>query len=268
MIDEHTIDLINGDLDGLLSPAQKEELESALAASEDVRREHEKLTQLGACLAALPRPDSPASLTSSIMAALPLSPASNVYPIGSRRLASPASIGRYGMAAAAGVLLTVFLYETTGLSTAGLSTSDADMDAMRGTAAPITTSASNAGAPTSISATSIEGPGLSGEALLEMRDGSLVLSLRLRDAEGLELSVALADTAWRIEGFSQTDNPVDFLQFNDSLIQLANVGQGDIKLVLSRRGGQETGDSNIVTLRFARDGAPLSTHTLTAGYSG
>lgn len=93
-MDQQTIELIQGDIDGELGPNEREQLRDLLASSEDARREHARLRALHELLASVPACDPPAGMRDTILAAAP-------RPV--RSVAAPAPVRRHsriGLAAA------------------------------------------------------------------------------------------------------------------------------------------------------------------------
>lgn len=84
-MDQRTIELIHGDVDGELDPAEQEELRLVLASSEEARREHARLRSLNDLLAALPTCDPPAGMRDAILAATPRRAPSVAAPVPARR---------------------------------------------------------------------------------------------------------------------------------------------------------------------------------------
>lgn len=70
-MDQTTIDLIHGELDGLNSPQQQRELSQRLEASAEARQEHARMQELCKLLDSAPACEPPAGLRDSILAALP-----------------------------------------------------------------------------------------------------------------------------------------------------------------------------------------------------
>ena len=60
-IDPNIVELINADVDGEISPAQKQELEAVLTASPEAKAMHAELLAMGTALDELPDLDPPPS---------------------------------------------------------------------------------------------------------------------------------------------------------------------------------------------------------------
>lgn len=70
-MDQRILELIHGDVDGELTPAEREELQLWLVASEEARQEHARAQSLHDLLAAVPARDPPAGLRTTVLATLP-----------------------------------------------------------------------------------------------------------------------------------------------------------------------------------------------------
>ena len=73
-MDQRTIDLIHGDIDGLNSPEEQRELLQRLDASPEARREHARMRALCELLDSAPECELPRGVRDSILAGLPRQP--------------------------------------------------------------------------------------------------------------------------------------------------------------------------------------------------
>ncbi|HUG98877.1 MAG TPA: hypothetical protein VMQ83_06855 [Gammaproteobacteria bacterium] len=103
-MDDRTIELIHGSIDGTNGPDDERELQRLLEASEVARREHEQLRRLQARLAAEPSFDPPAGLHESILART-TRPATGVVPLRPRRAWLGAAVALAATAAGVALLL-------------------------------------------------------------------------------------------------------------------------------------------------------------------
>lgn len=103
-MDDRTIELIHGSIDGSNTPEDERELQQRLEASEAVRREHEQWLRLQARLAAEPSFDPPAGLHESILART-ARPAARVVPLRPRRAWLGAAVALAATAAGVALLL-------------------------------------------------------------------------------------------------------------------------------------------------------------------
>ena len=112
-IDQRIQELLNGGLDGELSPAEQEELNELLAKSAEVRELDQELRAFHQLMDPLPELEPPQYLQETIERQVRL-PAQNTGPDEKRGLFGnwlSANWLRTGLALAAGVVLTVGVYE-------------------------------------------------------------------------------------------------------------------------------------------------------------
>ena len=103
-MDDRTIELIHGSIDGTNGSEDERELQRLLEASAVARREHEQLRRLQARLAAEPSFDPPAGLHESILART-ARPATPVVPLRPRRAWLGAAVALAATAAGVALLL-------------------------------------------------------------------------------------------------------------------------------------------------------------------
>jgi hypothetical protein len=84
-VDQKTIDLIHGDIDGLNSPEEQRELLRRLEASPEARQEHARMRVLCQLLDSAPACEPPQELTDSILAAIPRPAAARVAVVNTNR---------------------------------------------------------------------------------------------------------------------------------------------------------------------------------------
>ena len=109
MVDERTLDLINADVDGELTPEQSQELDAILEASADARAMRAELLRLTNLLDNQPAVNPPADLAQNILQQIKWpEPAGSFSLAGLFSSFQPATAG---LAFAAGLLATVSFYE-------------------------------------------------------------------------------------------------------------------------------------------------------------
>jgi hypothetical protein len=104
-MDQKTIELIHGDVDGELGPNEQEELRRLLAFSQDARREHARLHSLNELLAALPACEPPAGMRDAILAAVPRPARPMATPVRARRRSRAGLVAALAATAAGVVFL-------------------------------------------------------------------------------------------------------------------------------------------------------------------
>jgi anti-sigma factor RsiW len=109
MLEERTLHLINGDLDGELSPSEKNELNAILESSPEARAMKQELQKLNNLLDAVPDLPPPPGLTEQVLnrmaPSMPRAPFSLARFFGAFQPASA------GLAFAAGLLIAIGFYE-------------------------------------------------------------------------------------------------------------------------------------------------------------
>lgn len=107
MLDDRMLELLNAEIDGELSAAERAELSSRLLESSEVRTVREELRRVSDELAQIPLVDSPAGLLESILAAAPLP-----QPAPRGRAVWSAPPLRYAAAFFVGLLVSAIAFET------------------------------------------------------------------------------------------------------------------------------------------------------------
>jgi len=113
LIDQHVLDLLNGSIDGELNASEQAEFDQLMASSEHVRDLNEELTAISSLLDRVPEREPPDYLQSAIEKQVRL-PVVNNGPDGKQGFFGSwlnANWLRTGFALAAGVVLTVGVYE-------------------------------------------------------------------------------------------------------------------------------------------------------------
>ncbi len=128
-VNERAIELINAEIDGVLSGAARAELNRLLLADPAIRRLRDDLRRTCQELAALEDEEIPADLHESIMSALPASQIQCEEPAASRGPGRP--VLRYAAALAGGLLVSALAFHFNGDGATGIGLQD-----LAGTIAP------------------------------------------------------------------------------------------------------------------------------------
>lgn len=128
MTNDRAIELINAEIDGILSGPERAELNRLLLADPAVRTVRDELRRTCDALAAVEQEDIPADLHESIMSALPASPV-NCEPAAAGRFGKP--VLRYAAAFAGGLLVSALAFHFADVGSPGLNPRD-----LAGTLAP------------------------------------------------------------------------------------------------------------------------------------
>ncbi|NND43932.1 MAG: hypothetical protein HKN58_01315 [Xanthomonadales bacterium] len=249
MINERTIELINGGLDGELNERQREELESALRESEGAQAFKAELEALDRVLAEQEPLDLPAGLHESTMSRISLPQPTFTWP----RLAAIPGFMRYGLTAAAGLLLAVGLYEFRPGSLG-----EGEVENMVGTIMK-----GDRGTPNvTLDTFSFDLGELSSSVNLVQRDDALVLDVTLMSAEPIELTVDFTSDGLMFDAIAQMQSDLKSIEFADQAIQVTGHGQQHFAVLLHRDDAQPVNEEARIGLRFLSNGELVKEGTL------
>ena len=227
-IDPNIIELINADIDGETSPAQKQELEAALAANPDAQAMHTELSSLGATLDELPDLDPPPHMKHAIMASIPASQPDEARGnwIGSL-LAAPAL--RYAAMFAAGALLTLSLVSSDQLSERAFS----DVTGLVGTIS------SDVPAGPAIQTTRIDRPEVAGRVSLRNSGPLLIVDFDLVSSGPVDIVASYADQTIWFNGFAQLESPGASISAESGRVTMQINGKRRYALFLHNAGDRQ-----------------------------
>jgi hypothetical protein len=227
-VDQRIQDLLNSSIDGEISKADQDELDRLLVTSDSVRNLNEELRAVTHILDELPEVEPPQYLQESIKRQVRV-PVQISYNTG-----RPGLLGRWlntnwlraGFALAAGVVLTVSVYEMGSEPITG-----GDSTRMVGTMAKRDLTAQPGILLDSIH---LDTDKLNG--LVELRNiGDLfTLDVQLNSEGPSELVVNLAGRGLEFDGVSRMQNPVDAVSVVDGAIHLASSGEQRYTVSLRR----------------------------------
>ncbi|NIM69557.1 MAG: hypothetical protein GTN86_02950 [Xanthomonadales bacterium] len=248
MIDERSRDLIQADLDGALDPQEQAELELLLAQSDEARRLHSELRELARVLRQLPEPELPAGLRDRILGQVRL-PREDARVVPFRLRELPTFV-RYGFAAAAGLLLAVGVYEYRS------QTPDAqDLNRMVGSIMP----GEGAVQETVIDRFTLDTEALATEAVLQLREGALVLDVRFEHRSAGELALELRGDGLAFDAIAQTHSELSEFDVTDRAVHASGQGRQEFAVLMHRDGDQADGDPAVVRLAYySSDGALIT----------
>lgn len=268
MIDERLTQMINAAADGELSADDQIELDQQLADSVEARAYHAQLEQMEAALRSIEQIEPPAVLRQQILRRIKL-PHASASASASASDSDPASrpgfvsgllaefgrvpaLMRYGVTAAAGLLLAVAFYETTSGSIGG---AGADFHQMAGTM--VSREVSDA---LILDSYRSETDRLTSSARLEQHDDSLILDLEFDSEMPVDVRIKLADTGLRIASFVQIPIEAGFetLEFADQTMHLKGRGRRRAAVLLhsSDTANPNRGETHVgaITLEFSSNG--------------
>lgn len=230
-IDPKLVELINADIDGEISSAQKQELDAALATNADAQAMHTELTGLHTALDELPDLDPPPHLRHAIMASIP---AAQPEPVRQSRdswfqslFAAPAM--RYAAMFVAGSLLTLSLVSSDQLSDRAFT----DVTGLVGTMS------NDVPAGPGIQTTHINRPEVAGSVSLRNSGPLLIVDFDLVSAGPVEIVASYSDQTVWFNGFAQLESPGANISAESGRVTMQIDGKRRYALFLHNAGERE-----------------------------
>jgi hypothetical protein len=241
MLEERTLNLINADLDGELSPAEKEELNTILEASPDARAMKAELQKLNNLLEAVPDLPPPPGLAEQILNRL--APAGSRATFSLSRLFGSFQPASAGLAFAAGLLMAVGFYELSPQAVGPVDTAG-----MVGTMV-----ANDAGERMLLeNDVAFKGDGYSGKLSLRDVDGIYVLDLDLESLERTEIAVGLEGTGLAFSGFARSDAQsvaaLDTVAISGGTLRVVNQGRQHFTVFLRQNQPGQPLNAKLITV--------------------
>ena len=194
-IDSRIVELINADVDGEISPVEKQELEAALAANPEAQAMHAELSGLGDALNELPDLDPPPHLKHAIMASIPAPQKEPVRESWFRSLLAAPALGYVGMFVA-GSLLTLSLVSSDQLSDSAFT----DVTGLVGTIS------SNVPEGPGIQTMRIDRPEVAGRVSMRNSGPLLIVDFDLSARQPVEIVAGYSDKSIWFNGFAQLES--------------------------------------------------------------
>lgn len=245
LMDQRVLDLLNGGIDGELSSSEQLELNRLLAGSEQVRDLNDELVAITSLLDQVPEREPPQYLQSTIERQIRLAVQSRNHE------EKPGFLGtwltahrlRTGIALAAGVVLTISVYEMgSEPMTAG------DASNMVGTVVKGQTSLQGE----LLSSVYLDTDTLSGRVELRNIDNLFILDIQLNSDGPARLVVNFADRGLEFEGVTPEREFVDAISVVNGAINVASSGEKHFTLQL-RRTSEMTQASPLELAFFTND---------------
>ena len=216
-IDEHTKDLINGGIDGELSPAEQTKLNELIASSEEVRVLHTEMSKFAGVLDSVPDREPPGYLQEAIISnvRLPVFEKNAGEKRGFFATWLPAHWLPTGLAVAAGAVLTVGIYETGSRPITAEDTAK-----MVGTV--IQNRQSEQGQL--LDSIDINTDMLNGIVELRSGEGFLILDVQLNSEGPTNVSVDFAGRGLEFEGITRMQDIQDTVSVQDGFVNVASNG--------------------------------------------
>ena len=252
MSEERIMQLRSAAADSDLSAEEQAELDSLLASSPEARQFADELQKIDAFLKGADTLDVPDSLHERIVDSIPVSAASNVVPL--HRPAIPVAI-RYGLAAAAGLLLAVTFYESRTPSQGSQ-----DFSELVGTMAPDRDVAD----ADIVDAHDFRADGFASLAQLERRDGDLVLDIRIDAERPIDVSINIAPAGIRPGALAQLGGSFESISITDSSLELRAIGERRLTVLLSDNASGGAAGAAKVEIKFTSEGRLLERGLLRA----
>jgi hypothetical protein len=250
MLEERTLHLINADIDGELTPDEREDLDVILESSSDARAMRAELLRLSNLFDNQPEQIPPPDLSKRILNKLAPPPRASNFSLSS--LFASFQPATAGLAFAAGLLLTVGVYE--------LSPSDqpsSETASMVGTMV-----ASQSGSQDLLkNDVLLKGDGFSGTVSLRSTDGVYVLNFDLDSRDMTEIEVGLDRTGLSFGGFAETrsdaDKVFETVTISGGTLRVVNQGRQQFAVFLRVNSPEQAVDAGSITIDFSSDGDRL-----------
>lgn len=227
LIDQHIYELLNGSIDGELNATEQAELERLMASSEHVRDLNEELTAISSLLDQVPEREPPDYLQNVIEKQVRL-PVMNNGPDGKQGLFGSwlnTNWLRTGFALAAGVVLTVGVYEM-----GSEPISDQDSASLVGTVVKNPVSKQGELLGTILVETDL----LNGVVELRNTDDLFVLDLQLNSAGLSEVAVNFSGRGLVFEDITPEQDHEDTITVADGSVTVASSGEQHFTMRLRR----------------------------------
>lgn len=238
-IDPNIVELINADIDGEISPADKDTLAAMMAESPEARAMHAELSGLSSSLDELPDLDAPPYLIHTIMAQIPKPESQDRRGDFLRGLfAAPAL--RYAAMFAAGSVLTLSLVNSDQVSERAFS----DVTGLVGTIS------SEVPVGPGIQTMQIDRTDVAGHITLRSSGPLLIVDFDLVSNGPIDIVASYSDQSVWFNGFAQLESPGASISAESGRISMKIDGKRRYALYL-----HNPGDRNVsINLRFMSDG--------------
>ena len=236
-IDPHIVELINADIDGEISAAEKQELDALLADNPEAQAMRAELSGLAASLDALPDLNPPPHLRHTIMASAPNTRQERGGML-QALFAAPAF--RYAATFAAGAILTLSLVSSDRASDRAFN----DVTGLVGTIS------AEVPAGPGIQTTEITQPEVAGRVSLRSSGEILIVDFDLVSRGPVDIVASYADQSVWFNGFAQLESPGAAISAESGRVTMQIDGKRRYALFL-RNGGDRDIEIN---LEFRSDG--------------
>jgi hypothetical protein len=248
-IEQKFSDLINADLDGEISDAEKSELQACLDENAEARALHAELASLCTTLESVEQEEPPPYMRHIIMNSVtPTRPAGESPGFLRALLATPAL--KYSVTFAAGVFLTLSIVNSSNISNRAFD----NVTGLVGTVAdPVKADLADS--------VSVTGPEVAGTVSLRSAGALLILDFDLVAKDHIEIETEYTDRTIWFNGFAQLESEGTTVSAETGLVRLGMDGKRRYAVYLHNPGARET----TVSLTFLSDGEVL--HKASLDYS-
>lgn len=237
-IDPNIVELINADIDGEISPADKDTLRAMMAESPDAQAMHAELSGLSSSMDELPDLDAPPYLIHTIMAEIPKPESQNRSNFLQGLFAAPAL--RYAAMFVAGSVLTLSLVSSDQVSERAFS----DVTGLVGTIS------SEMPVGPGIQTMQIDRTDVAGQITLRSSGPLLIVDFDLVSNGPIDIVASYTDQSVWFNGFAQLESPGASISAESGRISMKIDGKRRYALYL-----HNAGDRNVsINLRFMSDG--------------
>ncbi len=238
-IDPNIVELINADIDGEISPADKDTLEAVLAENPEAQAMHAELSGLSLSLDQLPDLDAPPYLIHTIMAKIPKTESQDHRSNFLQGLfAAPAL--RYAAMFVAGAVLTLSLVSSDQVSERAFS----DVTGLVGTIS------SEIPVGPGIQTMQIDRTDVAGHITLRSSGPLLIVDFDLVSNGPIDIVASYSDQSVWFNGFAQLESPGASISAESGRITMKIDGKRRYALYL-----HNAGDRNVsINLQFMSDG--------------
>lgn len=250
MSDERALELISAAADGELDSRERAEVEQLLRESAAARAFRDDLRRLRTLLADLPAPAFPDGLHARIMSD---AGRTNRERTARWHVPVPGLALRYGLAAAAGVVLAVGVYEWRPAA-------DGGYGELAGTMLP---EGSRAGTRV-LDRETTQAAEFTGLVELQQSGEQLLLDIRLDAAESVELTIDFAAAGLRPVGVSQPRFPFKSIEMAEQVLQARGLGRQHVSVSLRREEYAAAADEAAIRLEYSSGGRVLEQGSLSS----
>lgn len=245
-MNDREIDLINQAIDEELSEPEMAEFASLIENSQEARAFHDGLAEVSSLLNSLPLAQPPENLERRILSQVQL-PRPRHWITKSAGWMQGRPI-HYGLAAAAGLLMTVAFYEMTPGPHA-----DTDYSSLVGTLAR----GEGLQGVVELDYLDIEVPGVEGRVSLSGSDDLRLLRFDVKSADKAEFKIDLGNSGLSFGGFAQeAEEGTDNFSYSGSSLTVSNAGPQRFTLILKDVSADGGGTGEIV-ISLSRQGEAL-----------